>query len=40
MKTLVRVGLVIMSPYLLYIYWRNTARIMNDIHADYQLTYE
>lgn len=40
MKTLIRFALVLMGPYLLVIYWRNTLREVGDIHANFELNYE
>jgi hypothetical protein len=40
MKTLVRLGLVLMSPYLMVVYWRNNLREVGDLHAAYDLSYE
>lgn len=40
MKTLIRAGLLLMTPYLVFVYWRNTFREVNDIHANYELQYE
>ena len=33
MKILVRLGLILMSPYLLIVYWRNSLREIGDLHA-------
>ncbi len=40
MKTLIRFGLLLLSPYLLIVYWRNSMRELDDLHARYELTYE
>lgn len=40
MKTLIRFALVLMSPYLLVVYWRNSLREVGDIHANFELYYE
>lgn len=40
MKTLIRFALVLMSPYLLIVYWRNSMRELGNIHASIDLNYE
>jgi hypothetical protein len=40
MKTLIRISLVLLSPYLLIVYWRNTMKEVGDIHAALDLNYE
>lgn len=40
MKTLIRFALIMMSPYLMFVYWRNTLREVGDIHANFELNYE
>lgn len=40
MKTLIRFAFVLMSPYLLVVYWRNSLREVGDIHANINLNYE
>lgn len=40
MKILIRLALILMSPYLLIVYWRNTLREVGNIHAKYELNYE
>jgi hypothetical protein len=40
MKILIRLALILMSPYLLIVYWRNTLREVGNIHANYELNYE
>lgn len=40
MKTLIRFALVLMSPYLLLVYWRNSMREVDNIHARYELNFE
>lgn len=37
MKILIRLSLVVMAPYLLVVYWRNSLRELGDIHANYEL---
>lgn len=38
MKTLIRLGFFLMSPYLLLLYWRNSIREVGDLHAGYELS--
>jgi len=40
MQTLVRLGLFLLSPYLLFVYWKNNLQQVEDIHANYELNYE
>lgn len=40
MKTFVRLGLILLSPYLLVVYWRNNLRQVGDLQASYELGYE
>lgn len=40
MKTLARLSLILLSPYLVLVYWRNTMREMGDVHAHFDLNYE
>ncbi len=40
MKTLIRFGLILMSPYLMVVYWRNSMRELDDLHAGHELNYE
>jgi hypothetical protein len=40
MKILIRLGLVLMSPYLLFVYWQNNLREIENIHAELELSYE
>lgn len=40
MQTLVRLGLILMSPYLLVVYWRNNLREVGDLHAGYDFSFE
>ncbi len=40
MKTLIRFSLVLMSPYLLVVYWRNSMREVDNLHAGFELNYE
>lgn len=40
MQTLIRFGLILMSPYLLLVYWRNTHKNVENLHAHYELNYE
>ncbi|MFP5387145.1 MAG: hypothetical protein ACLGHN_13785 [Bacteriovoracia bacterium] len=40
MKALVRLGLFLLSPYLLVVYWRNSMREVSNLHANYELNYE
>lgn len=40
MKTLIRLSLVLMSPYLLVVYWRNSLREVGNLHAAYELNFE
>lgn len=40
MKTLIRLSLVLMSPYLLVVYWRNSMREVDNLHAAFELNYE
>lgn len=40
MKTMIRLGLVLLSPYLLIVYWHNNLRELEDIHANYEINFE
>ncbi len=40
MKTLIRFGLILLSPYLMIVYWRNSMRELGDLHARVDLNYE
>lgn len=40
MKILVRIGLLLMSPYLLVIYWRNSMKEVGDLHANFELSFD
>lgn len=40
MKILVRLSLIILSPYLVLVYWKNSLRELGDIHAGVELGYE
>jgi hypothetical protein len=40
MKTLIRFALVLMSPYLLIVYWRNSLKVVDELHANFELNYE
>lgn len=40
MKTLIRFALVLMSPYLLIVYWRNSMKEVENIHAQYELNFD
>lgn len=40
MKILVRLSLILLSPYLVLVYWRNSMREMGDLHANFDLNYE
>ncbi len=40
MKTFIRFGLILLSPYLLIVYWRNSMRELDDLHASIDLNYE
>lgn len=40
MKTLIRFALVLMSPYLLVVYWRNSMKEVENIHAQYELNFD
>ncbi len=40
MKTFIRFGLILLSPYLLIVYWRNSMRELDDLHAGADLNYE
>lgn len=40
MQILIRFGLILISPYLLVIYWRNSMRNVEDLHAHYELNFE
>jgi hypothetical protein len=40
MKILIRLGLIVMSPYLLVLYWRNSLREVGNLHANYDLSFE
>jgi hypothetical protein len=40
MKILIRLGLVLLSPYLLVVYWQNNLREIENIHADLELNFE
>ena len=40
MKILIRFGLIMMSPYLLVLYWRNSMREVGNLHANYDLSFE
>lgn len=40
MKALIRLGFLLLSPYLLVVYWRNSMREVSDLHANYELNFE
>lgn len=40
MKLMIRLSLILMSPYLLVVYWRNSMKEIDDLHAHYELNYE
>jgi hypothetical protein len=40
MKIAIRLSLILLSPYLLVIYWRNSLREVENIHANYELQFE
>lgn len=40
MKILIRIGLIIMGPYLLLVYWRNSMREVGDLHANFELSFD
>lgn len=40
MQILIRLSLVLMSPVLAVVYWRNSSKKLGDLHAQYELTYE
>lgn len=40
MKTLIRFALILMSPYLLVVYWRNSMKEVENIHAQYELNFD
>lgn len=40
MNTIIRFGLILLSPYLILVYWRNTMRELGDVHARYELNFE
>ncbi len=40
MKTLIRLSLILLSPYLLLVYWRNSLYEVENLHANYELNYE
>lgn len=40
MKILVRLSLILLGPYLVLVYWRNTMRELGDVHARFELNYE
>lgn len=33
MQILIRLGLILISPYLLIVYWRNSLKNVEDLHA-------
>lgn len=40
MQIVIRFGLILISPYLLVIYWRNSMKNVEDLHARYELNFE
>lgn len=40
MKTLIHLGLILMGPYLLFVYWRNSMREVSELNAAYQFNFE
>jgi hypothetical protein len=40
MQFIVRLSLIVLTPYLLLVYWRNSMREMDNLHAQYELNYE
>jgi hypothetical protein len=40
MQMLARLGIILLSPYLIIVYWRNSIREVGDIHANYDLHFE
>jgi hypothetical protein len=40
MQILIRLGLLLLSPYLLVVYWKNSMHEVENIHANYELNYE
>lgn len=40
MKILIRLSLILLSPYLLIVYWRNSLHEVDNLHANYELNYE
>jgi hypothetical protein len=40
MQTLIRLGLLLLSPYLIVVYWKNSLREVDNLHANYELNYE
>ncbi|WPU66056.1 hypothetical protein [Peredibacter starrii] len=40
MKILARLSLVLISPYLVVVYWRNSYKKLGNLHANYELNYE
>lgn len=33
MQILIRLGLILISPYLLVVYWRNSLKTVEDLHS-------
>lgn len=40
MQIILRMGMLLISPYLLLVYWRNSMKQLNDIHAYQNLNFE
>ncbi len=40
MKILIHLSLILVAPYFMFVYWRNSMRELNDIHAEYELKFE
>ncbi len=40
MKILIKLSLILLSPYLLVVYWRNSLHEVENLHANYELNYE
>lgn len=39
MNLIIRISFMILSPVFLYIYWRNSFRQIDDLHANFDLKY-
>ncbi len=39
MNTIIRISFILLSPVFLYIYWRNSLRQIDDLHANFDIKY-